>query len=105
MIYLCGDAAARGTHVSLFLRIMSGPFDAMLKWPMQGKLQLELINQPNLEASVIESFSSSNQVSSNSFIRLKKYKEANVAVGAPKFIACKEMWHNGFVEDDEMLIR
>ena len=44
-VYLNGDAATRGTHMSLFLVMMRGDFDAILPWPFPFKVHFRLINQ------------------------------------------------------------
>ncbi len=102
LIHLCGDGQGKGNSVSLFLRVMRRPFDPILKWPMKARCKVEIINQRDSEASVLQSFSSE---SSNLFIRPSKDKKANIAFGATRLICCKELWHNGFVEDDVMFIR
>ena len=39
----CGDGL--GTHVSIFTCIMQGPFDGGLKWPLQGNITIQIVNQ------------------------------------------------------------
>ena len=40
-----GDGNYKGTHVSCFVCLMSGEYDDTLKWPFQGEVTVELLNQ------------------------------------------------------------
>ena len=40
-----GWGSALGTHVSIFTYIMQGPFDGGLKWPFQGDITIQIVNQ------------------------------------------------------------
>ena len=44
-LHLCGHGDGLGTHVSIFTNIMQGPFDADLKWPFQGDVTVQIVNQ------------------------------------------------------------
>ena len=44
-VYANGSGKAKGSHVSLFTRIMKGKYDDELSWPFQGKITAELLNQ------------------------------------------------------------
>ena len=46
-LYLIGDGAGTGTHLSLFLTIMKGEYDALLSWPFQQLVTLMLLAQDN----------------------------------------------------------
>lgn len=40
-LYLAGDGAGKGSHLSLFLVLMRGDYDAILDWPFTRKVLLE----------------------------------------------------------------
>ena len=40
-----GDGTSKGTHVSLFLNILKGPYDDKLPWFFLGTLTIYLLNQ------------------------------------------------------------
>ena len=48
---LCAEVDANGaglaecTHVSLFLHVLRGPFDAELTWPFRGSVTVQLLNE------------------------------------------------------------
>lgn len=39
-LYLHGDGAGKGTHVSLFFVIMKGEYDPLLSWPFKHKVRM-----------------------------------------------------------------
>ncbi|XP_065914424.1 TNF receptor-associated factor 4-like [Dysidea avara] len=40
-----GVGDEKGTHLSVFLYLMKGPYDDELRWPLRGKFEFELLNQ------------------------------------------------------------
>ena len=44
-VYTTGDCNANGTHVSVFICLMRGDNDAILKWPFKGTIKVSLLNQ------------------------------------------------------------
>ena len=40
-----GVGDGEGTHVSIFMYMMRGPFDDYLNWPFRGKITIQLVNQ------------------------------------------------------------
>ena len=44
-VYPNGHGKGASTHVSIYLCIMSGPFDNWLKWPFKGEVSIQLLNQ------------------------------------------------------------
>ena len=44
-VYANGDGAGKGTHVSVFTRLMHGEFDSHLRWPFRGTVTVQLVNQ------------------------------------------------------------
>jgi len=56
-VYANGSGKAKGTHVSLFTRIMKGEHDDELSWPFQGKITVELLNQNGDKDHYMHAFS------------------------------------------------
>ena len=46
-----GDGSGKGTHLSFFLTVMKGEYDALLQWPFKQTVTLMLLDQ-----DVIQSF-------------------------------------------------
>ncbi|XP_039183049.1 TNF receptor-associated factor 1 [Crotalus tigris] len=44
-IYLNGEGRGRGTHVSLFIVLLKGDYDALLPWPFTHKITFMLLSQ------------------------------------------------------------
>ncbi|XP_061460472.1 TNF receptor-associated factor 1 [Rhineura floridana] len=44
-IYLNGEGQVRGTHLSLFVVLLKGKYDALLQWPFAHKVTLMLLDQ------------------------------------------------------------
>ena len=44
-IYPNGYGSHKGSHMSLYTSIMRGPFDAKLKWPFEGSITIQVLNQ------------------------------------------------------------
>ena len=40
-----GFSNGKGTHLSVCLYLMEGPYDDMLCWPLKGKFEVKLLNQ------------------------------------------------------------
>ena len=44
-VYANGHDDGKGTHVSVFARLMRGEFDDYLKWPFRGCITVAILNQ------------------------------------------------------------
>jgi hypothetical protein len=102
-LYLYGDgSAARRTHVSLFVVLMRGEYDAILQFPFNFKVTFCLYDQTGAQHHVIDSFRP--DIKSNSFQRPQS--EMNIASGIPKFLSLKKIQQgNPYVRDDTMFIK
>ncbi|CAF3403048.1 unnamed protein product [Rotaria socialis] len=112
-LYLNGDGSARGTHVSIFLIILRGPYDALLQWPFSYRVSFCLYDQQTIMESgelkqakhIIESFRPDTK--SLSFQRPSL--SMNIASGIPKFISLDEFNVpaplNRYVINDTMFIK
>ena len=45
LVYPNGHDEGLGTHVSIFTTMMRGPYDGVLKWPFQGEVTIQILNQ------------------------------------------------------------
>jgi len=45
IVYANGYGKGEGTHVSVFLCLLKGPYDDDLTWPLKGQFRVELLNQ------------------------------------------------------------
>ena len=99
-LYFLGDGIGMGTHMSLFLVIMKGEYDAILQWPFTHKVSFCLINQHD-GRDIVDVFQPDPL--SSSFQRPKT--DMNVASGCPRFISLHELKQDGFIKDDTIFIK
>ncbi|OCT67064.1 TNF receptor-associated factor 1 [Xenopus laevis] len=101
-IYLNGDGAGKGTHVSLFFAVMKGEYDALLPWPFKHKVTFVLVDHNNRD-SVFDAFRP--DVTSASFQR--PINDMNVASGCPLFcpIAKLNSSKYAYIRENTLYIR
>ncbi|KAM6170017.1 TNF receptor-associated factor 1 [Rhynchocyon petersi] len=101
-LYLNGDGAGKRTHLSLFIVIMRGEYDALLPWPFRNKVTFMLLDQNNREHA-IDAFRP--DLSSTSFQRPQS--ETNVASGCPLFFPLNRLQSpkHAYVKDDTMFLK
>jgi len=93
-LYLNGDGSARGTHMSIFLVILRGPYDSLLKWPFSYRVSFCLCDQRTMiekngtvqPKHIIESF----RPDINSVSFRQPCSAMNIASGIPKFFSLSE---------------
>lgn len=100
-IYLRGDGTAKGSHTSIFVIVMKGEFDAILKWPFAQVVRFKLIAQRPGGVDVNEAILP--QPHCISFARPKS--EMNIASGIPKFVTIDELMMGPYVVDNTMFIK
>ena len=99
-IYLNGDGVGRGTHISVFLVVLRGQYDAILRWPFRQKVTFMLFDQDNVQ-HVIKAFRP--DPNSPSFQRPRR--ETNIASGCPMFCSLTELNNHAYVRDDTMFLK
>ena len=102
-LYPNGDGTAQGTHMSLYIVIMRGEYDAILKFPFPYKFIFALLDQTNNQRHIIETFTP--DPNSTSFQQPRS--DMNLASGITKFIPLKllEKENNPYIHDDTMFIK
>ena len=89
-IYLNGDGAGRGTHISVFFGVLPSQYDASLRWPFSQKVTFMLLDQDfvsHITASFIP------DPNSHSF------------QGCPMFCSLEELNSHAYVRDDVMFVK
>lgn len=102
-LYMNGDAIAKQNHLSLFIVIMRGEYDAILTWPFSFKITFCLFDQTTNQKHIVDTFRA--EPTSNSFQRPKT--DMNIASGLPKFCPLPfiQQADSPYVRDDCMFIR
>jgi TNF receptor-associated factor 2 len=85
-LYLLGDGQGKASHLSVFLVVARGHYDALLSWPFRHKCTFTLVDQ-SMDSSkrihISDSFRPDPSVNASSFRR--PTSEMNVAAGLPLF--------------------
>ncbi|CAF0761347.1 unnamed protein product [Rotaria sordida] len=112
-LYLNGDGTARGTHISIFLVVLRGQYDALLQWPFSYRVSFCLVDQRTMLESgeikqtkhIIESFRPDTR--SISFQR--PCSSMNIASGIPKFVSLVDfnqpLETNRYIINDTIFIK
>ena len=80
-----------GTHVGVGIFMMKGEFDSHLKWPFQGKITVELVNQKEAEENYEDCTVQQNE-NDKIFQRVTEGERANTGWGKPQFISHTELY-------------
>ena len=99
-LYLNGDGSGKGTHLSFFLTIMRGEYDALLSWPFQQTVTLMLLDQDKRK-NIVQAFRP--EPSSSSFWQPKT--EMNIASGCPKFAPLSVLSNPSYVRSDSLYLK
>jgi hypothetical protein len=102
-LYLNGDGKARHSHMSLFLVIMRGKYDAILIFPFCFKVIFCLYDLSDQQLNIIDAFRPDGK--SNSFQRPQS--EMNAASGIPTFVPLTKIQQENspYIRDDTMFIK
>ena len=97
-----GDGIGKGTHLSLFLALMRGEYDAQLPWPFNQQFELVLVDQEKRERDCICPLKPDPE--SSSFQKPSSHSEMNVAFGCPTFAPLSILDDPVYVKDDTMIL-
>ena len=101
-MYPNGDGGGKDTHLSLFLVVMKGEYDAILAWPIIKKVTFRIWDQSVAEPRHrCETFGTTG--TGSSFVR--PVSRMNVASGVPKMISLADLTSgNRFLKNDTIFI-
>ena len=99
-LYMDGDGCGKNTHLSFFLTVMKGEYDALLEWPFRHTVTLTLLDQDGGK-NIAQSFKPES--TSSSFQRPKN--EMNVASGCPMFAPLSVLNNSSYVKEDTMFLK
>ena len=99
-LYMDGDGCGKNTHLSFFLTVMKGEYDALLQWPFRHTVTLTLLDQDGGK-NIAQSFKP--EPTSSSFQRPRN--EMNIASGCPMFAPLSVLNNSSYVKDDTMFLK
>ncbi|XP_047433495.1 TNF receptor-associated factor 5 [Mugil cephalus] len=104
--YLNGDGEGRGSHLSLYVVLMPGDFDALLQWPFRQTVSLSVLDQSGASNHRILSFRP--DPTTKCFQQPAPESVSNVAVGFPCFIPLNLLENSpnaAYVKDDTLFVK
>ena len=93
-----GDGCGKNIHLSFFLTLMKGEYDALFQWPFRHTVTLTLLDQDG-DKNIAQSFKP--ECTSSSFQRPRN--QMNIASGCPMFAPLSVL--NSYVKDDTMFLK
>ena len=101
-VFLNGEGSGYKSHLSVYIVIMKGEHDPLLKWPFDYKVALVLVNQTSNE-HIVQNFKPPTNSSSFEMPR----SDMNISSGCPRFAPLNKINHmkSEFVKDDTMYIK
>ena len=103
-IYPNGFDSGENTHLSVFLVIMKGEYDATLTWPFHKKMTCTLIDQQENEhnrENIVESFFSGPKLSSYA----RPVEKENIGRGLAKFVSHEKLQKRRYIVDDTIFVQ
>ncbi|XP_068701663.1 TNF receptor-associated factor 4-like [Montipora foliosa] len=104
-LYPNGYSAGKNTHLSIYLKIMKGGFDPILKWPFAKRVTLTLIDQQenaNDRENITATISGNQKQQTWNSRPLGEYGVWN---GFSNFVLHDVLMKRGYVQDDTIFIQ
>ncbi|PFX17392.1 TNF receptor-associated factor 4 [Stylophora pistillata] len=98
-----GDGDSKNTHLSVYIIVMKGEYDAILPWPLAEKVRFTLIDQQEdldqRQNKTLEIFGKESM----SFAR--PVTDENIGLGIRKFVSREELYARRFIVDDTLFLQ
>lgn len=102
--FLNGLGQGKGSHLSLYVVIMKGEYDAILPWPFKQNVDFVLIDQDDdVSNRQNKIWKLSCERNSDYFKRPNKSK--SLGFGCPKFVALETLRSRNFIRDQTLFIK
>lgn len=104
-IFLNGNGTGEGTHMSIYIKILPGEYDALLRWPFSHSVSFTMFDQTvqaDKACNIVESFIP--DPTWKNFQRPSREPDS-LGFGFPRFISHEMVKKRHFVKDDTMFIR
>ena len=99
-----GLSSGENTHLSVYLIIMKGEYDATLTWPFDKTFTFTLIDQQENEhnrENIVESFFSGPKLSSYA----RPVEKENIGRGLAKFVSHEKLQKRRYIVDDTIFVQ
>lgn len=103
-VFFNGYAQGKGTHISVFICLMKGEYDALLDWPFKHKVTLMILDQEDSRNNLVRSFKADPN-STSCFNQ--PTSERNPPIGFPLFTQQShiEKPDSKFIKNDTMFVK
>ncbi len=98
-LYPNGAGSGENTHLSMYIIVMKGEYDAILPWPFKTKVKLTLIDQ---QENPVERENVTNEIILNNSPR--PVDKDNVGLGLNRFISNEKLSSRHYLVDDTLFL-
>ena len=106
-LFLNGNGGGEGTHMSVYIKILPGEYDSILKWPFRHTVSFSLLDQNadrTAAVNIVESFMPDPKWPN--FTRPSKTNDPDqLGFGFPKFVPHGMLKLRNYVKDDTLFIK
>ena len=106
-LFLNGNGGGQNTHISLYIKLLPGPNDCILKWPFRHTISFTLLDQTTERTAAVNIM--------ESFIPDPNWPNFNrpstsddpdqLGFGFPRFVHQDMLMKRGYIKDDTIFIR
>ena len=86
-----GYGKGEGNHISVYLHVMGGEFDAHLKWPFKGQITVQLVSQKGVKRHYAKTITFDDKKTARPTTRVAEGERNAVGCGFEKFISHHEI--------------
>jgi len=106
-LFLGGNGGGEDTHLSIYIKVLPGDYDSILKWPFRHTISFTLLDQNpdrNSAVNIVESFIPDPNWPN--FQRPSQYEDPDqLGFGFPKFVPHGMLNIRNYIKDDTMFIK
>ena len=102
LVYPNGFGYGKGKHLSIFVVVTKGEFDAILPWPFNRSVKISLLNQKQDEKDHLMKFVEFNEATPD--YNEKPITERNKGWGNNQFISHNELTNSPYLVDDTIFL-
>lgn len=101
-----GNGSGEGSHLSMYVRLLPGEYDTLLKWPFEGEITLSLLDQSRDPTRGQRNISQSFSPDPNwkSFQRPSK-NGSTLGFGYPQFVSHRGLESTNYVKENCLFIK
>lgn len=106
-VCLNGDGKGKGTHMSVFISVLRGAFDSLLKWPFDYRVSFYLLdqNEDHAQRKHIKFSIKPNPCPENEPFLGRPKLEKNASFGGAKFAKHDEIETRNYIKEDTIYIK